>query len=120
MRKVFICSPFRASEPEEQKKNIKVARRICRKALQEGLVPIAPHLFFPQFLSDGDEKERELGIHAGLVMLESADEVWVVGNRVSEGMAREIAKAGELGIPTKCVMDPFVADEHLLTVLGKE
>ena len=117
MKKVFICSPFRDGD---QKENIRVARRVSRKAVQEGMILITPHLFFPQFLSDADEQERELGIRAGLELLETADEVWVVGNRVSEGMAREIARAGELGIPTECVVDPFVADEHLLTVLGKE
>ena len=35
----------------------------------------------------------------GMLWLAECDEIWVVGNRITEGMEREIDMAKELGIP---------------------
>lgn len=104
-RKVFICSPFRPEgrTKEEQEKdldlNIKAARKACMMAVENGYLPLAPHLYFPQFLSDGDAGERELGIRFGKEWLDECDELWVIGTKVTEGMESEIAMADEKGIP---------------------
>ena len=55
---VYICSPF-AGDIE---KNVAAARTYSRFAVEQGYIPIAPHLLFPQFLNDSDPKERELGL----------------------------------------------------------
>ena len=120
---VYICSPFRAvgNDPEtEMARNIELAKRVCKSAVEKGYVVFCPHLFYPQFLNDAHDRERELGMAAGLKELELADELWVVGNRISEGMSREISRAGELGIPTICVCDPMVAEERLLDAVLSE
>lgn len=117
MTKVYICSPYRAPNEKELQENIELAKRVCRSATMTGYTVLCPHLLYPQFLDDNDEEEREAGIQAGLELLETADEVWVVSGRISTGMAREIARAGELGIPTKCVIDPLVVEEHLLNTI---
>ena len=63
-RKVFICSPFRPEgrTKEERERdlgrNLETARQACRIAVQNGYLPLAPHLYYPQFLSDGDMDER--------------------------------------------------------------
>lgn len=44
-----------------------------------------------QFLSE--ETERELALFMGMVLLGKCEEVWVFGERVTDGMAAEIAKA---------------------------
>lgn len=121
MKVVYICSPFRGTA-EEMKENIALAKRVSRKAALEGNAVICPHLLYPLFLQERDEAEREIGIRAGMKLLELSDEIWVVDGRISTGMAREIARAGELGIPTKCVCDPEAAEEHLLNAVmgGKE
>jgi len=118
---VYICSPYRGMK-EEVQLNRGIAKRLCRKAALESNLVICPHLFFPLFLDDGVEEEREIGLQSGLKMLETADEVWVLDGKISAGMAREIARAGELGIPTKCVVDPKAAEEHLMNAVisGKE
>lgn len=118
MRVVYICSPYRG----EVAKNIELAKRISRKAALEGCLVLCPHLLFTQFLDDRNEGEREIGIRSGLKLLEMADEVWVAEGRISSGMAGEIARAAELGIPTRSVVDPAAAEEHLLNALksGKE
>lgn len=117
MRTVFVCSPYRAVGPDKKNKmknNIDVAKRVCRKATLEGYQVACPHLFYSQFLDDDIPNEREIGINAGLSLLELSDEIWVVGNRITEGMSREIAKAGELGIPIKCVSDPLAQNRKIL------
>ncbi len=121
MKTVFVCSPYRGTR-EEVTRNIALAQRLCRKAALEGCLVLCPHLMYPRFLNDDDAKERELGIASGLKLLEFADEVWVADGSISRGMSREIARAGELGIPTRCVVDPRAADEHLLNAVlsGKE
>ena len=58
---VFICSPF-AGDIE---KNVVAARTYSRFAVEQGYIPIAPHLLFPQFLDDSNPKERELGLFFG-------------------------------------------------------
>lgn len=86
---VYICSPY-AGDIEN---NTAAARRYSRFAVESGYIPIAPHLLFPQFLNDGDPKERELGLFFGNAILSKCAEMWVFGDRISEGMAAEIKRA---------------------------
>ena len=107
IRKVFISSPFRpkgASEEEREKdirKNIRMAQAACKFAIGKGCVPYAPHLYFPQFLSEDEPDEREMGMLLGITWLARCDELWVIGDRISEGMAKEIEKAKEWNIPIR-------------------
>ena len=90
MKKVFIASPFRGAE-ENQQKFIEYAKGLCLFAIGKECAPFAPHLLYPQFLNDSNFFEREQGIAAGLQFLNSCDEFWV-GERfgVSSGMSSEI------------------------------
>lgn len=85
MRKVYICSPYRGNV----EKNVGDARRYCRMAVDEGCIPVAPHIYFTQFLDDSVEKERKAGIEAGIQLMLECDEVWVFGEP-TEGMRQEI------------------------------
>jgi len=78
-----------------------MARAYCRFAVSKGSVPLAPHLLFPQFMDDGDKDQRELGLLFALILLDKCDELWIFGERISTGMAAEIAKAKERGMPIK-------------------
>lgn len=86
---VYICSPYAG----DIKENTKRARRFCRFAAMSGYIPIAPHLLFPQFLNDEDPAERDLGLFFGNALMSRCAEVWVLGNRISSGMAQEIQRA---------------------------
>ena len=44
---VYICSPY-AGDIDA---NVDAARRYSRFAVEQGYIPIAPHLLFPQFLN---------------------------------------------------------------------
>ena len=66
MRKklVYICSPCRG----DIEKNIEKAQRYCREAVElwDDVIPIAPHVYFTQFLDDTKQEERAAGIDMGL------------------------------------------------------
>lgn len=94
---VFICSPY-AGDIEL---NIDRARRYGRFAITKNTVPFIPHLLYPQLLDEDDLDERNLGISMGIRILSLCNEMWVFGDRISSGMAKEIAKAKSLKIPIK-------------------
>lgn len=97
---VYICSPCRG----DYEKNIQKAQGYCREAMElwPDVLPIAPHVYFTQFLDDTNEKERELGMAAGIALLSMCDEIWVYGaDNPSQGMSSEIKYAIEHGIPVK-------------------
>lgn len=63
------------------------------------VVPIAPHIYFTQFLDDTNPTERALGMEAGLALLDMCDEIWVYGlKNPSAGMQAEIDYALKNGI----------------------
>lgn len=86
---VYVCSPFSGNP----RKNTEAARKYSRFAVEQGYIPIAPHLLFPQFLNDNDMMERELGLHFGNVLMSHCSEVWVFGEVISAGMDAEIRRA---------------------------
>lgn len=86
---VYICSPYSG----DVERNVKKARSFCRFALEQNCIPIAPHLLFPQFMDDDKPKERELAMFMNIVLMGKCSEVWVLGDIISSGMAREIEKA---------------------------
>ena len=94
---VYICSPL-AGDIEN---NLQRARRFSRFALMQGAIPITPHLLFTQFMDEGNDEERRLGIFMGLVLLRKCRELWYFGPTISEGMELEIKKAREFGLPVR-------------------
>lgn len=82
---VYICSPLRGNI----RKNQASARKYCKQAIKEGVIPIAPHIYLTQFLNDKKEDERNLGIKYGIELLKLCDELWVYG-KPSSGMQKEI------------------------------
>ena len=66
MRKklVYICSPCRG----DIEKNIEKAQYYCREAVElwDDVIPIAPHVYFTQFLDDTKPEERTAGMDMGL------------------------------------------------------
>ena len=85
---VYVCSPY-AGDIE---KNIAAARTYSRFAVEQGYIPIAPHLLFPQFLNDTDSKERELGLFFGNAIMSKCSEVWVFESHISSGMEAEVKR----------------------------
>lgn len=103
---IFICSPYRGNIP----KNEAVAQRVCRAAVKMGYIPIAPHLYFTQFLDDENENERDKGISLGLQMLDLCSELWIVGDYITHGMQTEINHARQLNKAIKFVPENLCAE----------
>ena len=100
---VYICSPLAG----DMVKNQENARTYCRFAVEAGCVPIAPHIYFTQFMNDNDRRERDLALFMDIVLLSKCAELWVFarspggGDRISKGMAQEIRKAESRSMPIR-------------------
>ena len=86
---VYICSPYSG----DIEVNLERTRRFCRFAFEQGQIPLVATLMFPQFMTDDNPAERELALFMDIVLMGKCSEVWVLGERISEGMEIEIAKA---------------------------
>lgn len=123
MKKVFICSPFRATceNPEDCEReisaNIRKAINACRYAIREGCIPYAPHLYFTLFMEDSDDVEREMGMLLGLSWLAQCDELWVIGRTVSDGMMKEIEQAEKWGIKIVHCISKRIPEQRLLDAI---
>ena len=90
-KKIYVASKY-AGDVDT---NVASAITYCRRVSDEGYMPIASHLLYPQILNDNIPEERELGLMFGLALLRTCDEMWVFGS-VTSGVAREIEEAKRL------------------------
>lgn len=86
---VYICSPYSGDIERNRERTIK----FCRYALDRGNIPVTPHLMFLLFMDDTDPKERDLAIFMDIILLGKCQELWVLGDRISNGMRKEITFA---------------------------
>lgn len=86
---VFICSPYRG----DREKNTERVKRYCWHAAIEQKIPIAPHLYFTQFLLDDSCVERHEGMRMGLDLLRRCSEMRIYCTELTEGMIGEIKEA---------------------------
>lgn len=94
---VYICSPYRGNP----RVNVMRARNYCKFAVRQGKIPVAPHLYFPQFMSEATERDKAMRMNFQL--LDLCGECWVFGDNITEGMAAEIARAEKVRyFNTKC------------------
>lgn len=102
MKLVYVCSPLKG----DCEKNIEKARKYCKEIIEKypDSIPIAPHIYFTQFLDDEKERDREIGMRVGLGLLDRCRELWVFAKNPSEGMKTEIQHALKMGIT---VVDGF-------------
>lgn len=94
---VYICSPYRGNP----RVNVMRARKYCKFAVRQGKLPIAPHLYFPQFMVEATE--RDMAMRMNFELLKLCSECWVFGDEITEGMAMEIDRAAKVRyFTTKC------------------
>ena len=102
LKKIYVCSRLRG----DVETNIENAKRYCEYVVKGcGAIPIAPHIYFTQFLNDDIPEERAFGTLAGLQLLSECDELWYFGDSISKGMVTEIIAAKEQSIPVRYVSD---------------
>jgi len=99
-RRVYICSPCRATTVKGVLLNMRIARLYAYYAhVNMGVNACAPHAYLPTMLCDERSTDRELALRFGRNMIEISDEIWVCGSTISEGIQCEIEFAKELGLP---------------------
>lgn len=84
---VYICSPYSGDPPGNTQKAIKYSRF----AVDQGAIPLAPHLLLPLYMKE--QTERSLAMFMDMVFLGHCEELWVFGSDWSDGMQAEISKA---------------------------
>jgi len=72
---------------------------VCEFVLKAGAVPLNPFRLFGYFL--GDRVERDLIREANNNLVRMADELWVFGEEISDGMLFELLYARQLGKPIR-------------------
>ena len=88
---IYVCSPYSGDIAG----NVEKAKKYSRFVVDEGGIPITPHLYMPSFLKE--ESERDLAIFMDLELLTRCSEVWVFGEVLSAGMQIEIDRAQQKG-----------------------
>ena len=104
LRLVYISSPLRG----DMEKNMEKAKDYCAYAASCGVIPLAPHTIFTQYLNDTVPEQREQGLRMGHELLERCDELWVMGDTISQGMKDEIGLATFLQLPILYVSDDSI------------
>ena len=107
MRLVYISSPLRG----DVERNIQRARDYCAYAASCGVIPLAPHTIFTQYLDDEQPEQREQGLRMGRDLMWRCDDLWVVGSTISSGMREEIELAKKLYMPIFYVPEDMVQEK---------
>ena len=87
---VYICAPFSG----DVQANIKNAVKLAELAYQKGCIPLTPHLLFP-FMDDENKKHRKDAMFMDIILLGKCQELWVLGDKITQGMEKEIEVATE-------------------------
>lgn len=117
MEKVYVCSQYGTRGNRET--NLEFAKLFCGAVIEEGKIPICPHLFYSQVLNDEVESQRAAGLRIGLELLEDCSELRIF-SRLSDGMKGEILKAEELGIPVTIGNMAYIYSDNQAAVIVQE
>ena len=104
MKLIYICSPYHADTTEEMEQNRQNAHKACGEAYRlgrltgESFVPITPIGNF-SYLDECKPEERDQALRLGLSLLSRCDELWVAGEKLTDGMRVEIRAAVRMEKP---------------------
>ena len=87
---VFILSPLSV----EDRESVERTNRFYRFAIDAGYLPVTTVPVFAEVMNQTDPEERELMLFTDNVLMAKADEIWVLGDRLTDRMMveRDIAK----------------------------
>lgn len=105
-RFVDVETPYMGENEEQVRRNLLYARACVRDCLMRGETLFASHLFFtqPGILDDNIPNERNIGINAGKVLIESLPDIATVVYQdlgISKGMRYGIELAEKNGRPVE-------------------
>jgi hypothetical protein len=85
---LYLCAPFATRTPDEA---VATNQAIVR-AVALGWVPVYAPYLLDRFLRDGKPGERALALECALGLLDRADALLVVGDRLTDGMRLELKR----------------------------
>lgn len=95
---IYVCSPYRG----DVKNNKEKAKEFAKKVLKEGHLPICVHVFLNEVSGMSERNGQRIDLLIlGRQYVEVCDEVWVFGNKATEGMKGEIKIANKRGIKVR-------------------
>lgn len=97
MKKVYIAHALSGAWDE----GVRIAKEYALRAALLGYMPIVPYVLMDGLLDDTNEKDRDLGMQLDLKQLRHCDEIWLCGERISGGMAKEREIAALLHLTEK-------------------
>ena len=100
-KRIFISSPYRPTNGMTVEENKAQANKYALRALLAGYLPFVPHTqyeYLYDFYRDNALRANEEAIRLSCLEVEYCDEIWAFGP-LTEGMAREVERAKDLGIP---------------------
>jgi hypothetical protein len=99
---VYIAHPISGDIANNKEK----VRKICEKIHKSSdkIIPLAPYLVPLSYLDDDIPEERHMGIEANKAMFRRGgfDELWLCGEKISDGMKEEVELCVELDVPVVC------------------
>jgi len=96
MRVIYVAAPLGAGPDREQ--NRQNAAKWCAWVARLGHAPLADWIILSgQF--DETPENRAMGLAIDQALVCRADEVWLVGGRISEGMIIEAKEARQWALP---------------------
>lgn len=100
---VYICHPIKGNKEANLGDILKIVRVI--NLIMPDVVPLVNYFADCLALRDEVEEERNKGLYNDRKLLESGivDELWVFGDKITEGMVNEIETAKKCGIPVKYI-----------------
>ncbi|MCW6681292.1 DUF4406 domain-containing protein [Aerococcaceae bacterium NML160702] len=109
---VYICAPFSG----DVETNTKHAIKLAEVAYQQGCIPLTPHLLFP-FLKDENSIHRNDALFMDIVLLGKCQEVWVLGDTITNGMVKELQIAMRRRQVIKYFNSDFTEVDHATNIL---
>lgn len=98
---VYIAHPL-GGGPERELNRERATRWAVWAAVHMGVSPVADWIVLSSLL---DESNRSLGLACDVALLPRCDELWLVGGRISEGMAIERDTAWDAGVLVRDLTD---------------
>ena len=103
-KRVYICSQYGVKNKPAK------AKLFCEFAKGKRYVPICPHLYFPIFLDYKNGLEQAAGYQYSLQEMWKVNQIWVIGEYLTEFMEREIKVAKDMKIKVRYFTEGLV--EH--------
>lgn len=98
---VYICAPYDGKDTRSLEK----IWNYCMFAKEHRYMPVAPYLYYPQFMNDFDERESRIMNQFARCDIRHCEEVWVFGKEITSEMEKILDCAQYEGLNMRCFPD---------------